>query len=52
MVLPLSLKPYVTMKMTEAAFTLNGYLIIISIYFIIGIITLIISEKIYLGKGV
>jgi len=51
MVLPTALQPNVVMQPYQGTFRISGYGILIGIYVIVGLILLMVSEKIYQKRG-
>lgn len=51
MVLPTALQPNVVMRPYQGTFSINGYGVLIGTYIIVGLILLMISEKIYQKRG-
>lgn len=51
MVLPTALQPNVVMRPYQETFHISGYVVLISIYIIVGLIILMVSEKIYQKRG-
>lgn len=51
MILPTALQPNVVMRPCQEAFSIGGYGVLMGIYVITGIISLMVSEKIYQKRG-
>lgn len=50
-ILPKALRPYVVMQPYYETFCIGGYVVLISIYVITGLVLLTVSERLYLKRG-